>query len=113
MIEQSDELNKIVVLPLETNSKDQDQINLAVGLTQDISGALTGASKQLNIINVNKVPDELSQIHEEMQASYLINDLRFDNFSINLIDAKTSNIGQIIMIENLRLVAFFKFEYSR
>ena len=48
--EQSDELNKIVVLPLETNSKDQDQINLAVGLTQDISGALTGASKQLNII---------------------------------------------------------------
>ena len=63
--EQSNEL-------LETNSKDQDQINLAVGLTQDISGALTGASKQLNIINVNKVPDELSQIHEEMQASYLI-----------------------------------------
>ena len=48
------ELNKIVVLPLETNSKDQDQINLAVGLTQDIRG-LTGASKQLNIINVNKV----------------------------------------------------------
>ena len=30
--EQSNELNKIVVLPLETNSKDQDQINLAIGL---------------------------------------------------------------------------------
>ena len=96
--EQSNELNKIVVLPLETNSKDQDQINLAIGLTQDISGALTGASKQLNIINVNKVPDELSQIHEQMQASYLIKgSLRFaaDNLrvSINLIDAKTlSNI---------------------
>ena len=28
--EQSNELNKIVVLPLETNSKDQDQINLAL-----------------------------------------------------------------------------------
>ena len=96
--QQANELNKIVVLPLETNSKDQDQINLAVGLTQDISGALTGASKQLNIINVNKVPDELSQIHEQMQASYLIKgSLRFaaDNLrvSINLIDAKTlSNI---------------------
>ena len=96
--QQSNELNKIVVLPLETNSKDQDQINLAIGLTQDISGALTGASKQLNIINVNKIPEELSQIHEQMQASYLIKgSLRFaaDNLrvSINLIDAKTlSNI---------------------
>ena len=39
------ELNKIVLLPLETNSQVQDQINLAVGLTQDISGALTSSSE--------------------------------------------------------------------
>ena len=53
---------------------------------------------------------------KEMQASYLIKgSLRFaaDNLrvSINLIDAKHCQIyGQIIMIENLRSVAYFKFK---
>ena len=96
--EQTEELNKIVILPLETNSQVQDQINLAVGLTQDISGALTSSSKQLNIINVNQVPENLAELHRDTKASYLIKgSLRFlgDNLrvSINLIDAKTlSNI---------------------
>ena len=114
--QQSNELNKIVVLPLETNSKDQDQINLAIGLTQDISGALTGASKQLNIINVNKIPEELSQIHEQMQASYLIKgSLRFaaDNLrvSINLIDAKTlSNIWTDNYDRKFEISSIFKFK---
>ena len=70
--EQTEELNKIVILPLETNSQVQDQINLAVGLTQDISGALTSSSKQLNIINVNQVPENLAELHEDTKASYLI-----------------------------------------
>ena len=96
--EQTEELNKIVILPLETNSQVQDQINLAVGLTQDISGALTSSSKQLNIINVNQVPENLAELHHDTKASYLIKgSLRFlgDNLrvSVNLIDAKTlSNI---------------------
>ena len=45
-------LNNIVVLPINTTSMEEDQKNLALGLTQDISTGLSRSSKKLNIIKL-------------------------------------------------------------
>ena len=46
-------LNSIVISPITTLSKEQEKINLAAGLTQDIAASLTRASKKLNVIKLN------------------------------------------------------------
>ncbi len=87
-------LNSIAVIPLETDASNQDQINLANGLTQDISGGLTKASRGLNVIALNSKPDNTNDINKDTGASYIIQgNLRQSadilRISINLIDAVT------------------------
>ena len=87
-------LNAIAVIPLETNSTGQDQINLANGLTQDISGGLTRASRGLNVITLNSKPNNTNDIKKDTGASYIIQgNVRQSadilRVSINLIDAVT------------------------
>ena len=87
-------LNNIVVLPINTTSMDEDQKNLALGLTQDISTGLSRSSKKLNIIKLNTISEDLEKIAEKSSARYLISgDLRSSanniRVSMNLIDAST------------------------
>ena len=86
--------NTIAVLPLETNLRNQDLEDLAVGLTQDLSQGLLKAAKQLNIVTLNQSPDDISTISSKLGAKYFINgklrqggeDIRV---SVNLVDAET------------------------
>ena len=87
-------LNNIVVLPISTTSMKEDQKNLALGLTQDISTGLSRSSKKLNVIKLNTITEDLEKIAEKSSARYLISgDLRSSanniRVSMNLIDAAT------------------------
>jgi len=87
-------LNNIVVLPINTTSMEEDQKNLALGLTQDISTGLSRSSKKLNIIKLNNISEDLEKIAEKSSARYIISgDLRSSanniRVSMNLIDAAT------------------------
>jgi len=91
---EKDSLNTIVVLPLDITSEDQDQKNLAIGLTQDLSAGLTKSAKMLNVVTMNNKPENLKTLHKDVNASYLISgQLRkagnIVRFSVNLIEAKT------------------------
>ncbi len=89
--------NSIAVLPLETSLKDQEIQDLGIGLTQDLSQGLIKAAKQLNIVTLNKAPEDLTTIFNELGAGYFISGkLRKGGdsirVSVNLIDAKTTGI---------------------
>ncbi len=86
--------NTIAMLPIETQGKNQEQLNLATGLTQDISGGLTRSSKQLHIVTIGEKPEDLSTIANSANARYILTgQLRQAGstirVSINLIDAKS------------------------
>ena len=66
-------LNSIAIAPITTASKEQEKINLAAGLTQDIAASLTRASKKLNIIKLNSADESLVNIAKQTGAKYLIN----------------------------------------
>ena len=90
-------LNSIAISPITTASKEQEKINLAAGLTQDIAASLTRASKKLNIIKLNSADESLVNIAKQTGAKYLINgDIKEAGknirVTINLVDAENSNI---------------------
>ena len=85
-------LNAIAIVPLSSDSNSQDQINLANGLTQDIGGGLTQASRGLNVITLNEKPKDPKTINKDTGASYILQgSLRQSTgtlrVSINFIDA--------------------------
>ena len=87
------QLNTIALIPINANSTDEEQTNLAAGLTQDISASLIRASKKLNIIKLNNLPENLTEVAIKTGARYLITgDLRQSSnkirVSINLVDAQ-------------------------
>ena len=90
-------LNSIAISPITTASKEQEKINLAAGLTQDIAASLTRASKKLNIIKLNSAEESVSNISKKTGARYLINgDIKEAGknirVTVNLVDAENSNI---------------------
>ncbi|RPH07822.1 MAG: hypothetical protein CBC53_001050 [Alphaproteobacteria bacterium TMED93] len=90
-------LNSIAISPITTASKEQEKINLAAGLTQDIAASLTRASKKLNIIKLNSADESIVNIAKKTGAKYLINgDIKEAGknirVTINLVDAENSNI---------------------
>ena len=93
-IENKTEYNTIAVLPIQTTGDDQEQLNLAIGLTQDISGGLTRSGKQLHIVTISEKPEDLSKIANTMRARYILTgNLRKSGamirVSVNLIDAES------------------------
>ena len=90
-------LNSIAISPITTSSKEQEKINLAAGLTQDIAASLTRASKKLNIIKLNSADESLVNIAKQTGAKYLINgDIKEAGknirVSVNLVDVENANI---------------------
>ncbi len=91
-------LNSIAISPITTGSKEQEKINLAAGLTQDIAASLTRASKKLNIIQLNKGEEDISNISKNTGAKYLINgDIKEAGnnirVTVNLVD--TENLDTV------------------
>ena len=91
-------LNSIAISPITTGSKEQEKINLAAGLTQDIAASLTRASKKLNIIQLNKCEEDISNISKNTGAKYLINgDIKEAGnnirVTVNLVD--TENLDTV------------------
>ena len=64
--------NILAVSPIETVSDDKSQINLAVGLTQDLSGGLKKAAKSLNVVTLNEKPESISDLASNIGARYII-----------------------------------------
>ena len=91
-------LNSIAISPITTGSKEQEKINLAAGLTQDIAASLTRASKKLNIIQLNKSEADISNVSKNTGAKYLINgDIKEAGnnirVTVNLVD--TENLDTV------------------
>ena len=89
-------------LSLDPGSDDQTIINLASGLTEDLSTSLTSASKKLTVVTLNEAPTDSENLYSEINARYLIDgSIRQSGsnvrISINLTDTKTrQRFGQKI-----------------
>ena len=66
------EFNTLAVSPIEVVSDDKEQINLAVGLTQDLSGGLKKAASSLNVVTLNEKPENVGNLANNIGARYLI-----------------------------------------
>ena len=66
------EFNVLAISPIAVVSNDESQINLAVGLTQDLSGGLKKAARSLNVLTLNEKPEEISNLAKNIGARYLI-----------------------------------------
>ena len=66
------EYNILAVSPIAVVSDDESQINLAVGLTQDLSGGLKKAARSLNVVTLNEKPENISDLANNIGARYLI-----------------------------------------
>ena len=86
-------VNTLVVVPIETLGKDERDQQFAAGLTQDLGNALSRMAKGLNVIVLAERPEKLEAIGDSLSAQYLLignfrkseNELRF---TIKLVDAK-------------------------
>ena len=90
--------SKIVVLPFKSLSDTKKEKLLALGISQDLGSKLTKSSKSLNILNLKKIPKDLSEVSKKTNASYLVdgNIMQIDNMlrvKVDLIDGK--NISNI------------------
>ena len=90
--------SKIVVLPFKSLSDTKKEKLLALGISQDLGSKLTKSSKSLNILNLKKIPKDLSEVSKKTNASYLVdgNIMQIDNIlrvKVDLIDGK--NISNI------------------
>ena len=90
--------SKIVVLPFKSLSDTKKEKLLALGISQDLGSKLTKSSKSLNILNLKKIPKDLSDVSKKTNASYLVdgNIMQIDNMlrvKVDLIDGK--NISNI------------------
>ncbi len=90
--------SKIVVLPFKSLSDTKKEKLLALGISQDLGSKLTKSSKSLNILNLKKIPKDLSEVSKKTNASYLVdgNIMQIDNMlrvKVDLIDG--NNISNI------------------
>ena len=88
-----DDFQRIALLSLDPGSDDQTIINLASGLTEDLSTSLTSASKKLTVVTLNEAPTDSENLYSEINARYLIDgSIRQSGsnvrISINLTDTK-------------------------
>ena len=88
------EFNILAVSPIQVVSEDQDQINLAFGLTENLSGRLNSAAKKLNVVTLNEKPENIKNLEKQIGAKYLISGslqkvLDTIRISIKLIDTET------------------------
>ena len=67
-----DDFQRIAILSLDPGSDDQTIINLASGLTEDLSTSLTSASKKLTVVTLNEAPTNSENLYSEINARYLI-----------------------------------------
>ena len=90
--------SKIIVIPFKSLNSTENEKLLALGFSQDLGSRLTKASKSLNIMNINKRPDDLKALSKNTQASYILdgNVRKIDNIlrvKVDLIDGeRISNI---------------------
>ena len=90
--------SKIIVLPFKSLNTSEKESLLALGLSQDLGSKLTKSSKSLNIMNINKRPDDLKALSKKTQASYILdgNIRKIDNIlrvKVDLIEGESvSNI---------------------
>ena len=90
--------SKIVVLPFKSLSDTKKEKLLALGISQDLGSKLTKSSNSLNILNLKKIPKDLSEVSKKTNASYFVdgNIMQIDNMlrvKVDLIDGK--NISNI------------------
>ena len=90
--------SKIVVLPFKSLSDTKKEKLLALGISQDLGSKLTKSSNSLNILNLKKIPKDLSEVSKKTNASYFVdgNIMQIDNIlrvKVDLIDGK--NISNI------------------
>ena len=90
--------SKIVVPPFKSLSDTKKEKLLALGISQDLGSKLTKSSNSLNILNLKKIPKDLSEVSKKTNASYLVdgNIMQIDNMlrvKVDLIDGK--NISNI------------------
>ena len=64
--------NILAVSPIDVVSDDKEQINLAVGLTQDLSGGLKKSARSLNVVKLNEKPATIGDLANNIGARYLI-----------------------------------------
>ena len=90
--------SKIIVLPFKSLNTSEKESLLALGLSQDLGTKLTKSSKSLNIMSINKRPDDLKALSKKTQASYILdgNIRKIDNIlrvKVDLIEGESvSNI---------------------
>jgi len=94
--EQANELNKIVIVPLDTENGDQATINLGIGVTQDLTSGLSAATSQLQTLTLNEKPSDLNNLAKKVDARFILNgSLRRAGenirISIGLIDVESMN----------------------
>ena len=111
------DLGKIAILPLDNfNQNDQNEKNMAIGLSQDLANSLSRASASLNIIPLSKKPNDLNAIGKETGANYFIDgNLRIlgeeIRVNIRLVDIGTmSNIWSQKYDLNLSANNIFKLQ---
>ena len=96
--EQATEFNILAVSPIEVVSDDKSQINLAVGLTQDLSGGLKKAARSLNVVTLNEKPENIGDLANDIGARYLISgSLRQagDTIRISVKLSDTANLSEV------------------
>ncbi len=67
------DFQRIAILPLDAGSDDQAMLNLATGLTQDLSAGLSTAAKKLNIVTLTEAPSDLGSLYAGIGTRYFIN----------------------------------------
>ncbi len=84
--------NKIVIVPLDTQTGDQATINLGIGVTQDLTAGLSAAAAKLNVLTLNEIPEDQRTLAKKVNARYILSgSLRRGGdtirISISLVDA--------------------------
>ena len=86
--------SKIVILPFKSLSETKKEKLLALGISQDLGSKLTKSSKMINVLNLKKTPENLKEVSNNTNASYLVdgNLIQIDNMlrvKVDLLDGKS------------------------
>mgnify|MGYP000032309541 FL=1 len=92
--EQKLDSSKIVILPFKSLSETKKEKMLALGISQDLGSKLTKSSKMINVLNLKKTPENLKEVSNNTNASYLVdgNLIQIDNMlrvKVDLLDGKS------------------------
>ena len=91
-----DDFQRIALLSLDPGSDDQTIINLASGLTEDLSTSLTSASKKLTVVTLNEAPTDSENLYSEINARYLIDgSIRQSGSNVRISISLTDTKNQI------------------